>query len=104
MLTVLDERLPELKDDERMSPPRQIMIYSKLDVLEKLKRYTDARTVLETELLKENPDNWSYWKKHLECSLGEADDNSYDGLARTEEMLAKNQISGISSIMNIHQV
>lgn len=89
MLTALNERLPELKDDERMSPPRQIMIDSKLVVLEKLKRYADARTVLETELLKEYPDNWSYWKKHLDCSLGEADGNSDDGLARTKEMLAK---------------
>ena len=89
MLTALNERLPELKNDERMSPPRQIMIDSKLDVLGKLKRYADCRTLLETELLKEYPDNWTYWKKHLDCSLSEADGNSDDGLARTEEMLAK---------------
>jgi hypothetical protein len=89
MLTALNKRLPDLEDDERMSPPRQIMIDAKLDVLEKLKRYADCRTLLETELLKEYPDNWTYWKKHLDCSLGEADGNSDDGLARTEEMLAK---------------
>jgi hypothetical protein len=89
MLTALNERLPELQGDERMSPPRQIMIDSKLDVLEKLKRYTDARVLLETELLKEYPDNWTYWKKHLDCCLGEAESNHDGGLAGTEELLAK---------------
>jgi len=88
MLSVLNERLPDLQDNERMSPSRQIMIDSKLQVLEKLKSYTAARVLLETELLKEYPDDWSYWKKHLYCSLGEAS-NEDCGLAETETLVIK---------------
>lgn len=88
MLAALDERLPELAASERMSPPRQIMIDSKLNVLEKLKRHTEARGLLEKELLKEYPDDWTYWKRHLDCSLKEAGDD-IAGLAKTEALVDK---------------
>lgn len=73
----LEEKLKALQDKldeaaDQMVPPRQTVLDMKADTLLKLKRFTEARVVIE-ELLTEYPDDWRFWKKHLECVLGETD-------------------------------
>jgi tetratricopeptide (TPR) repeat protein len=56
------------------------------EVLKKLDRFDDARFLYEN-LLQTSPDDWSCWKKHLECSM--LGNNNDFGLTQT---LVKNMI------------
>lgn len=92
LLAVIKERLST--GEELVYPPRPTLLDKKSQVLQQLKRYTEAREVLEQELLEHYPDNWSYWRRHMECVTGEAD--SVDGLVQTqdfvEQLLASDKV------------
>ena len=55
----------------RVYPPRSTLLDLKAEVLQTLGRYEEARDLIASELLQEYPDNWSYWKRYLQCSLEE---------------------------------
>ena len=84
LLAALDQRLNAPDDNAGflVCPPRLNLLDRKAQVLQELSDYAAARQVLETELLAQYPDDWSYWRRHLDCSVGEKGDT--EGLAVTE--------------------
>ena len=66
--------------------PKQQVFEKQAECLQKLKRFKDARNVFE-ELLKGYPDNYFYWKGHLECSLAEHGNDNEGGYSYTEDFV-----------------
>ena len=68
---VLNERLADCEKQQNGStmpaPPRQTLLDLQAQAFMKLKRYDEARTILEELLRDHYPDDWRYWIKHLEC-------------------------------------
>jgi N-terminal acetyltransferase B complex non-catalytic subunit len=52
-----------------------------------MERYGDARRLIEKKLLNSHPDDWSYWKRHLQCAMGEAGPD--EGIGLTEAFVSK---------------
>jgi N-terminal acetyltransferase B complex non-catalytic subunit len=88
-LKALQDKLDEAAD--QMVPPRQTVLDMKADTLLKLKRFSEAREVIE-ELLSEYPDDWRFWKIHLECVLGDSDGADVSATEKfVETILEKNR-------------
>jgi hypothetical protein len=79
----LDERLNS--SYELVYPPRSTLLDLKAETLHSLGDYAGAIELLEQELLCVNPDNWSFWKRHMACSLA-MNGNELDGLELTEQL------------------
>jgi hypothetical protein len=68
-----------------VQPPRHVLLQHKVRALINLERFVEARGVVETELLRIYPDDWSCWKQHLHCSVEES--GPEEGIGITEEYL-----------------
>jgi tetratricopeptide (TPR) repeat protein len=69
-------------------PPRRVLLDRKAQVLQDMGRYRDARVLIEQELLNSYPDDWSYWKRHLQCAVGEAGPDG-NGIGTTEAFVSE---------------
>jgi hypothetical protein len=88
-LAALDERLQTDKAGKQMSPPRQTILELKIQTLQKLEgRTTEIRETVE-ELLAMYPDDWEYWKQHLESSIAETGGDVERGCVVTEDLIIK---------------
>jgi tetratricopeptide (TPR) repeat protein len=67
-------------------PPRPSLLKMKVNVLQQLGNFRDARTTLE-ELIGSYPDDWIYWKSYLECAIAETGD-VYAGCKVTNELVS----------------
>jgi hypothetical protein len=83
-LKALDERLAT--SAALVYPSRPTLLDLKADVFQKLGKYAEACELIEKELLRTYPDNWSYWKRYLECSQAE---DAVEGLERTGELITR---------------
>jgi len=93
-LAVLEERLAADNDDanhdRQMSPPRQGILELKVATLRNLDPvpHDAVRSTVE-ELLGMFPDDWEYWKQHLECCIAEADGDVERGCVQTEAFVTR---------------
>ena len=93
-LAVLEERLAADNDDanhdRQMSPPRQSILELKVATLRNLDPvpHDAVRSTVE-ELLGMFPDDWEYWKQHLECCIAEADGDVERGCVQTEAFVTR---------------
>lgn len=79
MLDLLQSDVFKASDDTGISlAPKQQVLEKQAECMQKLENYDGARVVYEA-LLEDYPDNFSYWKKHLETSIAESpdDDNAF---------------------------
>lgn len=89
MLDALEERLRTDTAGKQMSPPRQTILELKVQALLKMEnRSTAIRETVEV-LLTMYPDDWEYWKQHLQSSIAESDGDVERGCVVTEEFVAK---------------
>jgi tetratricopeptide (TPR) repeat protein len=68
-------------------PSRQTVLQMKVETLQKLGKFHEARLVLE-ELIDLYPDDWEYWKLHLECSIAAVDGDIVSGCKQTTDKAA----------------
>jgi N-acetyltransferase B complex (NatB) non catalytic subunit len=88
MLELLQSDVFKASDETGVSlAPKQQVMEKQAECLQKLEKFRDARLVLES-LLVEYPDNFTYWKQHLECSLAEHDDDA-NAFQPTEQFAQK---------------
>ena len=92
MIDLLQSDVFKASDESGVSlAPKQQVFEKQAECLQKLERFKDARVAFE-DLLKDYPDNYTYWKGHLECSLAEngSDDGGYSSTeAFVNQMLEK---------------
>ena len=68
--------------------PKQQVFEKQAHCLQKLQRFTDAKDIFE-ELLRDYPDNYTYWKGHLACSLAEHGGDNGSGYISTEDFVKR---------------
>jgi hypothetical protein len=74
MLNLLQGDAFKASDDTGVSfAPKNQVLQKQIECMKKLEMFKDARLVFE-ELLIDYPDNFTYWKGHLDCSLAEQGD------------------------------
>lgn len=87
-LAAVEQRLQTDTVGQQMSPPRQTILELKIQALQKMQdRATEIRETVE-ELLHMYPDDWEYWKQHLESSIAEAGGDLELGCAVTVAFVA----------------
>lgn len=62
---------------EQMAPPKQTLLDLQSQAWIKLKDYAKAKSIIEG-LLRESPDDWRYWKRHMDCCIGLSDGSTGD--------------------------
>jgi hypothetical protein len=67
--------------------PKQQVLEKQAECMQKLEMFQDSRRVFE-ELLKDYPDNFTYWKGHLASSLSERGQEE-SGFKTTEDLVAQ---------------
>jgi tetratricopeptide (TPR) repeat protein len=72
---------------QHTNPNIQTLQELQLHALEHLERYEEALQVLEQQLLPTHPDQWTYWKQHIQLNLA-AHAQDVSCLSRTEELAA----------------
>ncbi|CAB9519798.1 Phagocyte signaling-impaired protein [Seminavis robusta] len=72
--------------------PKQQVLEKQAECMQKLNKFGDARLVFE-ELLTDYPDNFNYWRGHLECTMAEhGDDESGETAFKITQQFANSVI------------
>ena len=98
---IIDRKLHEVVDTEEQSmmfPPRQTLLRLRVDSSRALGQFSVACETLQ-DLIKDYPDDWEYWKLHLDCSIGNHDGNIVLGCNQTSD-LAKTYLVGMKEKVN----
>lgn len=88
MLDLLQSDVFKASDETGVAlAPKQQVMEKQAECLQKQEKFADARLVFESLLL-EYPDNFTYWKKHMECCLAHRQDD-INGFQPTEQFAEK---------------
>lgn len=86
-----------------MSPTKQTLLGLQQHALFELGQFAEARQILEDELLSKDPDNWDYWKRHLECNLAEERADSTENGEASQLCTYRHTTNFISKVLTANQ-